>query len=58
MLELDARILAGEAPVDLHFLSIASLLPGSHLLFQPGWIANTWLQGMSSQHRQFNLGHI
>src|SRR5438552_16976299 len=58
MLELNARILAGEAPVDLHFLSIACLLPSSHLLFQMDLIANTWLQGMSSQYRQFNLGHI
>ena len=56
MRQLDARIGRGEAPVDLHFLSIACLLPGSHLLFQMGLIANTWLQGMSSEDREFNLG--
>ena len=47
MLELDAGIRRGKAPVHCDGFGIACLLPGSHLAFDSGLIPNTWLQGLS-----------
>jgi hypothetical protein len=58
MLELDASIRRGEAPVDADRLPIAFGLPSGYLLFQFGARADATLQTWPSEHREFNLGHV
>jgi Voltage gated chloride channel len=58
MLELDAGVLGGEAPVDPATGPVARRLPGCDLPFQGRLVAQAAVQALLGQHGQLDLGHV
>src|SRR6266567_8536954 len=58
MLELDACILGGKAPVDPDSFLIASLLPDRHFLCELRLRADALAQAILAKDGKFDLGHV
>src|SRR5438067_12024333 len=58
VLEFDTRILGGETPINGGVRVIALLLPSPNPLLCLLKAGDAPSQALSSQHREFNLGHI
>jgi hypothetical protein len=58
MLELDPRLLCGEAPVDGAFGSVAFGLPRAHFPSQTLPVGDTPIQTLAGKHRELYLSHV
>lgn len=58
MLEFDASIIGGKAPIDLDGLVIACALPRLNLTTSLLRTGNTVTQAMLGEHRELNFSHI
>jgi len=58
VLELDAGVLGGEAPVDPATGPVACRLPGRDLPLQGRPISQAAVQALPGQHGQLDLGHV
>jgi hypothetical protein len=58
MFELNTSIIVRKAPIYRNRFFVPSLLPGFDLVLQCSEIRDTLVQGMLTQHTQFDLGPI
>src|SRR6266699_7243236 len=58
VLEFDARVSGGEAPIDGGFSGIAGLVPRADLGHQSGFVGDAAIQALAVQHTQLDLGHV
>ena len=58
MLEFDASIGAGEAPLYGALGRVALFFPRTHFLGKRFMVGDAPLQTLASQHRELNLGHV
>src|SRR5918994_6870757 len=58
MLELDPRLLAGEAPVNGAFGRVAFGFPSTHSPNETLPVGHTPIQTLAGKHRQLYLGHV
>src|SRR5438270_9893758 len=58
MLEFDAGISRGETPINGGLSVITLLLPGTNTLLCLLKASDSPSQALSSQHREFNFGHV
>ena len=55
MLEFDARVSGGEAPIDGGLGDIARLVPRADLRHQRGFVGDATIQALAVQHAQLDL---
>jgi len=58
MLELDPRLVAGEAPVYGAFGCVALAFPRTHFLGKRFLVGDAPIQALASQKRELDLGHV
>src|SRR5829696_3878281 len=58
MLELDPRLLCGEAPVYGALGCVALLFPHTHFLGKRSLVGDAPIQTLASEHRELDLGHV
>src|SRR5215203_1907274 len=58
MLELDPRLLCGEAPVYGALGCVALLFPHTHFLGKRFLVGDALIHTLTSEHRELDLGHV
>src|SRR5215203_360931 len=58
MLELDPRLLCGEAPVYRTFVGVTLDFPSTHFLGKRSLVGDAPIQTLASEHRELDLGHV